>query len=124
MNQPYGISVDPEMAAQRANTLLESEIKGRIDAVRDLAQRLNALDAAILEYEVAWHAASQAGWSDEKLRDIGLHSPEGSPAVAGRRAAVPSEPTPAVAPVVQLAPVQLAPAAPFTPFNDASHASL
>ena len=85
VNHPNGISVDPDMAAQRANALLESEIKASIGSVRELAQRLNALDAAILEYEVAWHAATQAGWTEDKLRDIGLHSPESSPALAGRR---------------------------------------
>jgi hypothetical protein len=97
------------MAAQRANALLESEIKARIGAVRELAQRMNALDAAILEYEVAWQAAKQAGWSDDRLREIGLHSPDESAPVTGRRAAAGSTPEPApassspsVAPVVQL----------------------
>ncbi|NEN05099.1 hypothetical protein G3T36_04360 [Diaminobutyricibacter tongyongensis] len=130
MNNPYGISVDPDMAAQRANALLESEIKARIDAVRELAQRMNALDAAILEYELAWQAAKQAGWSDERLREIGLHSPDESAPVAGRRAAAASTPTPtltsapapvasspSVAPVVQLpTPTPaVAPVAPVVP---------
>ncbi|WP_345762504.1 hypothetical protein [Diaminobutyricibacter sp. McL0608] len=94
MNTPYGISVDPDMAAQRANALLESEIKARIGAVRELAQRMNALDAAILEYEVAWQAAKQAGWSDDRLREIGLHSPDETAPVTGRRAAPGSTPRP------------------------------
>lgn len=110
MNHPNGISVDPDMAAQRANALLESEIKARIGSVRELAQRLNALDAAILEYEVAWHSATQAGWTEDKLRDIGLHSPESSPAVAGRRSTgSPAEPVSSLAPAP--APVAVAPAA-------------
>jgi hypothetical protein len=116
----YGISVDPDMAAQRANALLESEIKARIGAVRELAQRMNALDAAILEYEVAWQAAKQAGWSDERLREIGLHSPDESSPVSGRRAAA-GAPAPApvsqlssVAPVVQLPTPVPAPVAPVT----------
>ena len=99
MNTPYGISVDPDMAAQRANALLESEIKARIGAVRELAQRMNALDAAILEYEVAWQAAKQAGWSDDRLREIGLHSPDETAPVTGRRAAPGSTPVPASAPL-------------------------
>ena len=105
MNTPYGISVDPDMAAQRANALLESEIKARIGAVRELAQRMNALDAAILEYEVAWQAAKQAGWSDDRLREIGLHSPDETAPVTGRRAAPGSTPAPASAP----APVSASP---------------
>lgn len=110
MNHPNGISVDPDMAAQRANALLESEIKARIGSVRELAQRLNALDAAILEYEVAWHSATQAGWTEDKLRDIGLHSPESSPAVAGRRSTgSPAEPASSLA--AAPAPVAGAPAA-------------
>ncbi len=116
----YGISVDPDMAAQRANALLESEIKARIGAVRELAQRMNALDAAILEYEVAWQAAKQAGWSEERLREIGLHSPDESSPVSGRRAAA-GAPAPApvsqlsaVAPVVQLPTPVPAPVAPVT----------
>jgi hypothetical protein len=116
------------MAAQRANALLESEIKARIGAVRELAQRMNALDAAILEYELAWQAAKQAGWSDERLREIGLRSPDESAPVAGRRAAAASTPTltsaPAtssasVAPVVQLptpAPA-VAPVSPVAPVS-------
>jgi hypothetical protein len=120
----YGISVDPDMAAQRANALLESEIKARIGAVRELAQRMNALDAAILEYEVAWQAAKHAGWSDDRLREIGLHSPDESTPVTGRRAAsdssapapvaVPSS-TSSVAPVVQLPTPVSAPVAPVAP---------
>ncbi len=110
MNNPYGISVDPDMAAQRANALLESEIKARIGAVRELAQRMNALDAAILEYEVAWQAAKQAGWSDDRLREIGLHSPDESAPVTGRRAAAGSAPTlsPALSPAPTLAPAPVA----------------
>ena len=121
----YGISVDPDMAAQRANALLESEIKARIGAVRELAQRMNALDAAILEYEVAWQAAKQAGWSDDRLREIGLHSPdESSPATGRRAAAGASAPAgapapapvaqPSMAPVVQLPTPVPAPVAPVT----------
>ncbi|HEY2557981.1 MAG TPA: hypothetical protein VGI08_12810 [Diaminobutyricibacter sp.] len=106
MNTPYGISVDPDMAAQRANALLETEIQARIGAVRELAQRMNALDAAILEYEVAWQAAKQAGWSDDRLREIGLHSPDESSPVTGRRAAAASS---APAPAVTPAPVSAAP---------------
>jgi hypothetical protein len=116
------------MAAQRANALLESEIKARIGAVRELAQRMNALDAAVLEYELAWQAAKQAGWSDERLREIGLHSPDESAPVTGRRAAAGAAPTPtsapapvtsspSVAPVVQLpTPTPaVAPVAPVVP---------
>ena len=129
MNTPYGISVDPDMAAQRANALLESEIKARIGAVRELAQRMNALDAAILEYEVAWQAAKQAGWSDDRLREIGLHSPDETSPVTGRRAAAAASSAPApaaapapvsaapqqnVAPVVQLPTPVAAPVAPVT----------
>jgi hypothetical protein len=121
------------MAAQRANALLESEIKARIGAVRELAQRMNALDAAVLEYEVAWQAAKQAGWSDDRLREIGLHSPDESTPVPGRRAAAgtsapaaqsasgiaPAAPavpaaSPSVAPVVQLPTSSVAPVAPVT----------
>lgn len=105
----YGISVDPDMAAQRANALLESEIKARIGAVRELAQRMNALDAAILEYEVAWQAAKQAGWSDDRLREIGLHSPDESSPVAGRRAAGTSAPVSATGSAPAGAPVSAAP---------------
>jgi hypothetical protein len=99
------------MAAQRANALLESEIKARIDSVRGLAQRLNALNAANAEYETAWQSATQAGWSEDKLRDIGLRSPDASPALAGRRTAAPSEQSSTMAPVVQLSPVVSAPSA-------------
>lgn len=104
MNQPYGIALDPDMAAQRATALLESEIKARIDAVRSLAQRLNALNAAIAEYETAWQSATQAGWSEDKLLDIGLRAPDASMAVAGRRAAPVAEQSSPIAPVVQLSP--------------------
>ena len=122
MNTPYGISVDPDMAAQRANALLESEIKARIGAVRELALRMNALDAATLEYELAWQGAKQAGWSDDRLREIGLHSPDESSPVTGRRAAAASSsPAPVaalqqsnVAPVVQLPTPAVAPIAPVT----------
>jgi hypothetical protein len=90
------------MAAQRANVLLETEIKTRIDKVRELASRLNALDAAIVEYEAAWQAASQAGWSEEKLRDIGLRTPDASSVSTPRRAAAPEDQPSTMAPVVQL----------------------
>ncbi|WP_431278878.1 hypothetical protein [Leifsonia poae] len=104
MNQNYGTAVDPDMAAQRANALLESEIKARIEAVRGLAQRQVALDTAIAEYESAWQSAAQAGWTEDKLRDIGLRAPEPSTPFAGRRAAAPEEQSAPMAPVVQLAP--------------------
>ena len=118
----YGISVDPDMAAQRANALLETEIQARIGAVRELALRMNALDAAILEYELAWQSAKQAGWSDDRLREIGLHSPDETSPVTGRRAAASSSaPSPApvaqpsnVAPIVQLPTPVAAPIAPVT----------
>ena len=110
MNQQYGIAVDPEQAASRANVLMESEIKARIDAVRQLAQRQNGLDAAAAEYETAYQAATRAGWSEDKLRDIGLRSPESASAGAGRRSA-PAEQAPAMASVVQLpAPASVTPA--------------
>ena len=110
MNQQYGIAVDPEQAASRANVLMESEIKARIDAVRQLAQRQNGLDAAVAEYETAYQAATRAGWSEDKLRDIGLRSPESVSAGAGRRSA-PGEQAPTMASVVQLpAPASFTPA--------------
>lgn len=93
---------------------MESEIKARIDAVRQLAQRQNALDSALADYEAAYQSATKAGWSEDKLRDIGLRAPESSSAVAGRRSA-PAEQAPAMASVVQLpapaAAPQAAPAA-------------
>lgn len=100
MNQQFASAVDPEQAASRANVLMESEIKARIDAVRQLAQRQNALDAAVSEYEAAYQAATRAGWSEDKLRDVGLRAPE-VPSVAGRRSA-PAEQAPTMASVVQL----------------------
>ncbi|MFF1876638.1 hypothetical protein [Leifsonia sp. NPDC058230] len=119
MNQPYGIAVDPDAAAQRANALLESEIKARIDAVRAAAQRLNALNAAIAEYETAWQSATQAGWTEDKLRDVGLRSPDTLPAFAGRRVAAPAEQSPTIAPVVQLSPP-----APVAPLANAAQSTL
>ena len=131
MNQPYGIAVDPDTAAQRANALLESEIRARIDSVRGLAQRLNALNAATAEYETAWQSATQAGWSEDKLRDIGLRSPDASPALAGRRTAAPTEQSSTMAPVVQLSPSTLvapsapsAPVAPVAPLTNAAQSVL
>lgn len=118
MNQPYGTAVDPEKAAERAHVLLESEITARLDAVRDLAKRLNDLDSAIADYLSAWQLATRAGWTENTLADIGLRSPESLPAPSGRRAAdatpaaAPSIPapsgsvpsSPALAPVVALTP--------------------
>ena len=115
MNQPNGIIVDPDLAAQRANALLESEIQSRIGAVRMLAQRQNALDAAIADYETAWQSASRVGWSEDKLRDIGLRSPETSPAPVGRRSAVSVEQPPtfsAAAPIATIPQVAQTPMAP------------
>lgn len=118
MNQPYG-AVDPETAAERAHVLLESEITARLDAVRDLAKRLNDLDAAIADYLSSWQTATRAGWTESTLADIGLRSPESLPSPSGRRAAdlpattpaaTPSVPTstsastPTLAPVVALTP--------------------
>ncbi|MCI0159292.1 hypothetical protein KNO15_21540 [Leifsonia shinshuensis] len=112
MNQPYG-AVDPETAAERAHVLLESEITARLDAVRELAKRLNGLDAAIADYLSAWQSATRAGWTDGTLADIGLRSPESLPTPSGRRAAdvgvpaasVPSATAaPVLAPVVALTP--------------------
>lgn len=108
MNQNYGHAVDPDLAAQRANVLMESEIKARIDAVRELAQRQNSLEAALLEYETAYQAATRAGWQEDKLRDIGLRAPESSADLGGRRAA-PSAPA-APAPAAQQAPAPAQPA--------------
>lgn len=110
MNQQFASAVDPEQAASRANVLMESEIKARIDAVRQLAQRQNALDAAVAEYESAYQTATRAGWTEDKLRDVGLRAPEAS-SVAGRRSA-PAEQAPAIASVVQLpAPASVSPSA-------------
>jgi hypothetical protein len=109
MTQPYG-AVDPETAAERAHVLLESEITARLDAVRELAKRLNGLDAAIADYLTAWQSATRAGWTDSTLADIGLRSPESLPTPSGRRAAdagVPAAPAtsaPTLAPVVALTP--------------------
>lgn len=120
MTQPYG-AVDPETAAERAHVLLESEITARLDAVRDLAKRLNDLDAAIADYVSGWQAATRAGWTESTLADIGLRSPESLPSPSGRRAqetaAAPSAPAsasagsasvgsaaPTLAPVVALTP--------------------
>ena len=117
MTQPYG-AVDPETAAERAHVLLESEITARLDAVRDLAKRLNDLDAAIADYVSGWQSATRAGWTESTLTDIGLRSPESLPTPSGRRAAesttasstsAPSAPTsapasPTLAPVVALTP--------------------
>ena len=109
MNQQFASAVDPEQAASRANVLMESEIKARIDAVRQLAQRQNALDSAVADYESAYQTATRAGWSEDKLRDVGLRAPEAS-SVAGRRSA-PAEQAPAMASVVQLpAPAPVSPA--------------
>ncbi|MFI5061222.1 MAG: hypothetical protein ACHP7F_07230 [Actinomycetales bacterium] len=115
MNQSNGIIVDPEIAAQRANVLLESEIQSRIGAVRLLAQRQNALDEATAEYETAWQSASRVGWSEDKLRDIGLRSPETSPAPAGRRSSTSTEQPPAsssAAPAASIPQVVQTPVAP------------
>lgn len=97
MTQPYG-AVDPETAAERAHVLLESEITARLDAVRDLAKRLNDLDAAIAGYLSAWQGATRAGWTESTLADIGLRSPESLPSPSGRRAADGVAPAPAAAP--------------------------
>lgn len=105
MTQPYG-AVDPETAAERAHVLLESEITARLDAVRDLAKRLNDLDAAIAAYLTAWQGATRAGWTESTLADIGLRSPESLPSPSGRRAAD------SVAPVSVAPPVAPAAAAP------------
>ncbi|GAA4140704.1 hypothetical protein [Leifsonia shinshuensis] len=115
MNPSYGNAVDPEKAAERAHVLLESEINSRLDAVRQLAKRLNDLDTAIAEYLSAWQVAQRAGWTDSTLSDIGLRAPESLPAPSGRRsadasdsAAAPAAPaipsSPALAPVVALTP--------------------
>lgn len=109
MTQPYG-AVDPETAAERAHVLLESEITARLDAVRELAKRLNGLDAAIADYLSAWQSATRAGWTDSTLADIGLRSPESLPTPSGRRAAdagapaAPAPSAPTLAPVVALTP--------------------
>ena len=106
MTQPYG-AVDPETAAERAHVLLESEITARLDAVRELAKRLNGLDAAIADYLSAWQSATRAGWTDSTLADIGLRSPDSLPTPSGRRAAdagAPAAPAPTLAPVVALTP--------------------
>jgi hypothetical protein len=133
MNQPYGTAVDPEKAAERAHVLLESEITARLDAVRDLAKRLNELDSVIADYLSAWQLATRAGWSESTLADIGLRSPGSLPAPSGRRTAdaaptgAPSAaPTgtapsgtvpaaPALAPVVALTPPPSQPSAVTAP---------
>lgn len=114
MNPTFGTTVDPEKAAERAHVLLESEITARLDAVRDLAKRLNDLDTAIADYLAAWQTAQRAGWTEGTLSDIGLRAPESLPAPSGRRsvdsteAAAPAAPaspsSPALAPVVALTP--------------------
>lgn len=114
MNPSNGTTVDPDKAAERAHVLLESEITARLDAVRELAKRLNDLDGAIAEYLTAWQTAQRAGWTDGTLSDIGLRAPESLPAPSGRRsadateAAAPAAPaipsSPALAPVVALTP--------------------
>lgn len=119
MNPTFGTTVDPEKAAERAHVLLESEITARLDAVRDLAKRLNDLDTAISDYLGAWQTAQRAGWTEGTLSDIGLRAPESLPAPSGRRSAdatetaapaapaTPSSPapsSPALAPVVALTP--------------------
>ena len=117
MNPTFGTTVDPEKAAERAHVLLESEITARLDAVRDLAKRLNDLDTAIADYLAGWQLAQRAGWTESTLTDIGLRAPESLPAASGRRAAdgdaAPSSSSPAasttpsspaLAPVVALTP--------------------
>ena len=114
MNPTFGTTVDPEKAAERAHVLLESEITARLDAVRDLAKRLNDLDTAISDYLGAWQTAQRAGWTESTLSDIGLRAPESLPAPSGRRSAdatetaapaAPATPSsPALAPVVALTP--------------------
>lgn len=115
MNPTFGTTVDPEKAAERAHVLLESEITARLDAVRDLAKRLNDLDTAIADYLTGWQLAQRAGWTESTLADIGLRAPESLPTPSGRRAAdadaAPASPaapatpsTPALAPVVALTP--------------------
>ncbi|MFE4949527.1 hypothetical protein ACFQ9V_05405 [Leifsonia sp. NPDC056665] len=114
MNPTFGTTVDPEKAAERAHVLLESEITARLDAVRDLAKRLNDLDTAIADYLAAWQTAQRAGWTEGTLSDIGLRAPESLPAPSGRRsvdsaeAGAPAAPatssSPALAPVVALTP--------------------
>lgn len=139
-NPPTPGPVDPDAAAQRANVLLESEINARLDAVRELARRQNALDAALADYESAWQLAARTGWTESTLRDIGLRAPDALPERPSRRAeasATRSEPEPAsgpassptLAPVVSLpsaanasaAPV--APAASVTSVTSAAHAA-
>lgn len=117
MNQPYG-AVDPETAAERAHVLLESEITARLDAVRDLAKRLNDLDAAIADYLSAWQSAARAGWTENTLADIGLRSPESLPSPSGRRTAdtvAPAPSTPATASPTPAATPTLAPVVALTP---------
>lgn len=109
MTQPFG-AVDPETAAERAHVLLESEITARLDAVRELARRLNGLDAAIADYLSAWQSATRAGWTDNTLADICLRAPESLPTPSGRRAAdagAPAAPSPSASPssAPTLAPV-------------------
>ena len=114
MNPSNGTTVDPEKAAERAHVLLEHEITARLDAVRELAKRLNDLDSAIADYVSAWQVAQRAGWTDGTLSDIGLRAPESLPAPSGRRSAdtetasapaAPATPSsPALAPVVALTP--------------------
>jgi hypothetical protein len=117
MTQPHG-AVDPETAAERAHVLLESEITARLDAVRDLAKRLNDLDAAIADYLSGWQSATRAGWTESTLADIGLRSPESLPSPSGRRAAetapAPSSPTSAPSPSFSTSPT-LAPVVALTP---------
>lgn len=128
MNHPYG-AVDPETAAERAHVLLESEITARLDAVRELARRLNALDAAIADYSSAWQGATRAGWAESTLVDIGLRSPDSLPSPSGRRAAdaAPATSSPAaatpsaspLAPVVALTPPSAPPVATAPAFGPA-----
>lgn len=109
MNPTFGTTVDPEKAAERAHVLLESEITARLDAVRDLAKRLNDLDTAIADYLDGWQLAQRAGWTESTLADIGLRAPESLPAPSGRRAAdtdaAPASPAPAASSAPSLAPV-------------------
>lgn len=120
MNLQNAGPVNPDAAAQRAQLLLQSEINARVDAVRELAKRLNAVDAALADYESAWQFATRTGWSEGTLRDIGLRAPGSSPERSPRRAAEPAATTgpTGLAPVVAIAPVHpTVPAVASTPSN-------